>query len=161
MDHNPKQLVIRSARCRRSDRFHVKVADQVQDRFDEGVAFAREQLGKLGNPLPKDGLFKAQWSLANLLEREPLLVGAISLVIGAAIAGAFRVSDLENEYVGKLSDGLKDDLGKRGTAVSQALREASDTVMAEAGDAGAEAADRVKRAAADAGGAFKEKVKPA
>ena len=137
-----------------------KAASQVHDRFDEGVAYAREQFGKMGNSLPKDGLSKAQSSLGDLLERQPLLVGAVGLAVGAAIAGAFRVTDLENEYVGELSDDLKEDLGERGSAVSKALREASDTIIAEAGDAGAEAADRVKQAATDAGNAIKEKVKP-
>jgi hypothetical protein len=68
---------------------------------------------------------------------------------------------MENEYIGELSDNVKDDLGKRGTDVSNALFEASDAITAEAGDARAEVADRLKQAAADAGEAFKEKEKPA
>ena len=137
-----------------------EAAGQVHDRFDEGVAYAREQFGNLGNPLPKDGLSKVQSSLGDLLERQPLLVGAVGLAVGAAIAGAFQVTDLENEYVGEISDDLKEDLDRRGAAVSTALREASDTIVSEAGDAGAEAADRVKQAATDAAGAIKDKLKP-
>jgi hypothetical protein len=139
-----------------------EAADQVRDRFDEGVAYAREQFGKLSSTMPsRASLSKSQSSLGDMVERQPLLVGAVGLAIGAALAGAFRVSDMENEYIGELSDNAKGDLGKRGRDVSNALLEASDAITAEAGDAGAEVADRLKQAAADAGEAFKEKVKPA
>jgi hypothetical protein len=112
-------------------------ADQIRDRFDEGVAYARESFGKLGNPLPgKEALTKAQSSLADVLERQPLVLGAVGLAIGAAVAGAFRTSDLENEWIGDLSDDVKADLNARAGAVSQSLREASDTLKAELGDTG-------------------------
>jgi hypothetical protein len=90
-------------------------ADEVRDRFDQGVAYAQENFGRLGNPLAgnKEAFTKAQSSLADLLERRPLVLGAVGLAIGAAVAGAFRISDLENEWVGDLSDGMKPDLNGR------------------------------------------------
>ena len=76
-------------------------ADKIRDHFDQGVAYARENFSKLGNPLPgKEAFGKAQSSLADILERQPLVLGAIGLAIGAAVAGAFRTSDLENEWIG-------------------------------------------------------------
>jgi len=48
----------------------------------------------------------------------------------------------------------------RGTAVSNALREAADTLGAEARDMGTEALDRVKQAGTDAAHAAQEKSKP-
>jgi len=134
-------------------------ADKVRDRFDEGVAYAHENFGRLGNPLPGEAFTKAQSSLADLLERQPLVLGAIGLAIGAAVAGAFRISDLENEWVGDLSDDMKADLNGRVGAVTQSLREASDTLKAELSDTGAEAVDRVKQAGIDAADAAREKVK--
>jgi hypothetical protein len=135
-------------------------ADKIRDRFDEGVAYARENFGKLGNPLPgNEALTKAQSSLADVLERQPLVLGAVGLAIGAAVAGAFRTSDLENEWIGELSDDVKADLNTRAGAVSQSLREGSDTLRAELSDAGAEAVDRVKQAGMDAADAAREKVK--
>jgi hypothetical protein len=131
-------------------------ADKIRDRFDEGVAYARENLDKL-NP-GKESLVKAQSSLGDMLERQPLVLGAIGLAIGAAVAGAFRTSDLENEWIGDLSDDVKADLNTRAGAVSQSLREASDTLKAELGDTGAEAIDRVKQAGMDAADAAREKV---
>jgi len=135
-------------------------ADKIRDRFDEGVAYARENFSKLGNPLPgKEAFAKAQSSLAGVLDRQPLVLGAVGLAIGAAVAGAFRTSDLENEWVGELSDDMKADLNTRVGAVSQSLREASDTLKAEVSGIGAEAVDRAKQAGMDAADAAREKVK--
>jgi hypothetical protein len=132
-------------------------AEKIADRFDEGVAYARESFGKLGPG--KESLAKAQSSLGDMLERQPLVLGAIGLAIGAAVAGAFRTSDVENEWIGDLSDDVKADLNTRAGAVSQSLREASDTLKAELGDTRVEAIDRVKRAGMDAADAAREKVK--
>ena len=134
-----------------------EAADKIRDGFDQGVAYARENFGEL-NP-GKESLAKAQSSLADMLERQPLVLGAIGLAIGVAVAGAFRTSDLENEWIGDLSDDVKADLNKRAGAVSQSLREASDTLKAELSDAGAEAIDRVKQAGMDAADAAREKVR--
>lgn len=136
------------------------VVDKVRDRFDEGVAYAREQFAKMGNPLPAgDTLTKAQSSLGELMERQPLVIGAIGLAVGAALAGAFRTTQIEDNYIGGVSDQVKNDLSSRGTAVSKALREAADTIAAEASDIGAEAVDRMKQAGTDAAHAVKEKAK--
>ena len=135
-------------------------ADKIRDRFDEGVAYARKNFSKLGNPLPgKEAFAKAQSSLADVLDRQPLVLGAVGLAIGAAVARAFRTSDFENELVGELSDDMKADLNTRVGAVSQSLREASDTLKAEVSGIGAEAVDRAKQAGMDAADAAREKVK--
>lgn len=137
-----------------------EAVDRVRDRFDEGVAYAREQFAKMGNPLPGgDTLTKAQSSLGDLMERQPLVIGAIGLAVGAALAGAFRTTQIEDNYIGGVSDEVKEDLSSRGTAVSKALREAADTIAAEASDIGAEAVDRMKQAGTDAAHAAKEKAK--
>ncbi|WP_426435457.1 hypothetical protein [Bradyrhizobium genosp. P] len=136
-----------------------EAGENVRDRFDEGVAFAREQFGKLDKPLPvKETLTKAQSSLGDMLERQPLVLGAVGLAIGAAVAGAFRTSDIEDQYIGGISDDVMGELSKRGTQVSKALREAADTVIAEVSDTGAEAMDRVKQAGTDAAQTAKGKV---
>ncbi|MCK1720521.1 hypothetical protein [Bradyrhizobium sp. 141] len=137
-----------------------QAADSVRDRFDEGVAFAQEQFSKLGNPIPdKDAMNSAKSSLADMLERQPLVLGVVGIAIGAAVAGAFRTSEIENQYVGEVSDDVKADLSRRAGAVSQALREASDTVVAEMSDTGAEVMDRVKQAGMDAAAAARAEVK--
>jgi len=133
--------------------------DKVRDRFDDGVAFAQENLGRLGDALPgKEDFTNMQSSLANLLDRQPLVLGAVGLAIGAAVAGAFQISDVENEWVGNISDKVKADMSDRAGAVTQSLREASDTLTAEFSDAGAEAVDRVKQAGTDAADAARERL---
>ncbi len=135
-------------------------ADNVRDRFDEGVAFAQEKFSKLGNPFPdKEAISSAKSSLADMLERQPLVLGVVGIAIGAAVAGAFRASEIENKYIGEVSDDVKVDLNRRAGAVSQALREASDTVVAEISDTSAEVVDRVRQAGMDAAAAARAKVK--
>ena len=137
-----------------------KAADQMRDRFDEGTAYARDNFGNLGETVPgKETFARAQSSLSDLLERQPLMLGAVGLAIGAAVAGAFRTFDLENEWVGEYSESVKDDLNKRAGAVSQSVREAADTLKNEIKDAGAETFDRVKRAGMGAAEAAGQKVK--
>jgi hypothetical protein len=136
-------------------------AETMSERFDEGVAGAREMFDRLGRALPrKETFMQAQSSLSDLLERQPLVLGAVGLAIGATVAGAMARTSVEDEWVGNLSDDLKADLKERAGAVSQSVREASDTLKAELGDAGAEYADRVKQAGRDALDAAREKVSP-
>jgi hypothetical protein len=73
-----------------------------------------------------------------------LVLGAIGLAVGAAVAGAFSTSDLENEWVGEVSDSFKEDLNARAGAVSQSVREASDTLEAEFDDVGSEVLERLQ-----------------
>jgi hypothetical protein len=135
-------------------------AETMSERFDEGVAGAREMFDRVGRALPrKETLRQAQSSLSDLLERQPLVLGAVGLAIGATVAGALAKSSLEDEWIGDLSDGLKADLKERAGAVSQSVREASDTLKAEFADAGAEYADRVQQAGRDALDAGREKLR--
>ena len=135
-------------------------AETMSERFDQGMAGAREMFDRVGRALPrKETLRQAQSSLSDLLERQPLVLGAVGLAIGATVAGALAKSSLEDEWVGDLSDGLKADLKERAGAVSQSVREASDTLKAEFADAGAEYADRVQQAGRDALDAGRERLR--
>jgi hypothetical protein len=150
---------VRDARTAASDAMSG-AAETMSERFDEGMAGAREMFDRMGRVLPrKETLKQAQSSLSDLLERQPLVLGAVGLAIGATVAGALAKSSLEDEWVGDLSDGLKADLKERAGAVSQSVREASDTLKAEFADAGAEYADRVRQAGRDALDAGQEKLR--
>jgi hypothetical protein len=150
---------VRDARTAASDAMSG-AAETIGERLDEGIAGAREMFDRVGQALPrKETLRQAQSSLSDLLERQPLLLGAVGLAIGATVAGALAKSSLEDEWVGELSDSLKADLNARTGAVSQSVREASDTLQAELGDAGAEIADRVQQAGRDALDASQETLR--
>ena len=132
-------------------------SDAMKSRFDEGAAYARDNFNRLGEKLPgKEALSS---SLSDLLERQPLVLGAVGLAIGGAVASAFRSLDLENEMVGKYSDAVKEDLTERAGAVSQSLSEAADTLRNEIKEAGAETFEKIKKAGEDAAQAARQKVK--
>ena len=134
-------------------------ANAIKDRLGEGVTYAQESLSKAAEALPpKETMAKVQSSLSDLLERQPLVLGAIGLAVGVAVAGAFTASDLENDWVGEVSDRVKEDLKARAGAVSQSAREASDTLKAELGDIGSEAVDRLHEAGRNAMNAARGKA---
>jgi hypothetical protein len=99
-------------------------------------------------------------TLADVLERQPLVLGVVGVAVGAALAGAFRTSEMENEWIGDISDDVKADLETRAGAVSHSIRESADTLKAELSDTGTEALDRVKQAGKDAATAVRNKVRP-
>jgi hypothetical protein len=135
-----------------------KAAGQMKDRFDEGTDYVWDMIGQLDEILPgKETFTRAQSSLADLLDRQPLVLGAIGLAVGAAVAGAFQSSDLENEWVGEYSDSVKGELNERAGAVSPSVREAADTLKNEIKDAGTETFDRVKQAGMDVAEATRQK----
>jgi hypothetical protein len=132
-------------------------AGAITDRFEESATSARENFGKLGGPLPgKETIAQVQSTFSDLLQKQPLLLGAIGLAVGAAVAGAFSASDLENEWVGEFSDTVKEDLNARVGAVSQSVREASDTLTAEADDIGTETLERLHEAGRSGVNAIRE-----
>ena len=149
---------VRNARTAASDAMSG-AAETMSERFDEGIAGAREIFdgwaGRCRGRKPEAGAVLAVRSL----ERQPLVLGAVGLAIGATVAGALAKSSLEDEWVGDLSDGLKADLKERAGAVSQSVREASDTLKAEFADVGAEYVDRVQQAGQDALDAGREKLR--
>jgi hypothetical protein len=137
-----------------------KAADQMKDRFDEATSYARDMVGQLDELLPgKETFTCAQSSLADFLERQPLVLGAIGLAVGAAVAGGFQSSDLENEWVGEYSDSVKGELKERAGAVAQSVRQAADTLKNEIRVAGTETFDRVKQAGMDVAEAAGQKVR--
>ena len=54
----------------------------------------------------------AQDALADLFARQPLMLGAVGVAIGAAIAASLPVSQSENQLMGDTADAVKDQAGK-------------------------------------------------
>jgi hypothetical protein len=137
-----------------------ETADKMRAQFEGGVEMVRDGFAKVGDQIPGgEAVSKAKSSLSDVLEKQPLVLGVVGLAIGAAVAGAFRTTDIENEYVGETSDAVKADLNSRVGAVSQALRENSDTLLAEVSDTGGEALDRIRQTGMDAVEAARERAK--
>jgi hypothetical protein len=135
-------------------------AEKMKAQFEDGVDMVRDSFAKVGDQIPGgEAVSKAKSSLSDVLEKQPLVLGVVGMAIGAAVAGAFRTTEIENEYVGQTSDDVKADLKTRVGAVSQALRESSDSLLAEVSDTGAEALDRIRQTGVDAVQAAREKAK--
>lgn len=130
-------------------------ADKIKDRLREGADYVRENIGAPG----EEALRKTQSSLADLFERQPLVLGILGLTAGAAMAGAFRTTDLEKDWMGELSDEVKADLTTRAGAVSQNIHGVVDKLQTELGEAGSEVVDRAKQTAARAANAAGEAAK--
>jgi hypothetical protein len=129
--------------------------DIIKDRLREGADYVRENIGGPG----EEALRKTQSSLADLFERQPLVLGILGLTAGAAMAGAFRTTVLEKDWLGELSDEVKADLTTRAGAVSQGLHGVVDKLQTELGEAGSEVVDRAKQTAARAASAAGEAAK--
>jgi hypothetical protein len=136
-------------------------AGQVRDHFNESASAARDKIGALGDVLPdREAYARMQSTLANVLERQPLVLGVVGVAVGAALAGAFRTSEMENEWIGDISDDVKADLETRAGAVSHSIRESADSLKAEVSDTATEALDRVKQAGRDAATAIQDSARP-
>jgi hypothetical protein len=102
-------------------------ANAIKDRFGEGVTHARKSISQAAEAIPtKETVAQVQSYLSDLLDRQPLVLGGIGLALGVAVASAFTASGLENEWVGEVSDRLKEDLKAR-AGVSHGEQEALHT----------------------------------
>jgi len=136
-------------------------AEAMNEPSDKGMAGAREMFDRLGDVLPtKKTSGEAQSSLSDLLDRQPLVLGAIGVAIGATVAGALATSNVEDEWFGNVSDDLKADLKERVGAVSQSVQEASATLRDELANAGAEYADRMQQTSRNAFDVSREALRP-
>jgi hypothetical protein len=92
-------------------------------RASEGAS----SLGRAAEDFPRSGLSldrrflsAARSELADLVQRQPLLLGAIGLAIGAGVAASLPMTETETDYLGETSAGLQDNAW--GLAVEQSRR---------------------------------------
>ena len=70
-------------------------------------ARSNEPLGRAAG-----GIRSVQEALADLFARQPLMLGAVGVAIGAAIAASLPASQSENRLMGDKADAVKDQAGK-------------------------------------------------
>jgi len=92
-----------------------------------------------------------QQSIGELFERQPLLLGAVGIAIGAAIAASIPTSEAENKVMGGASDFVRDAVSEKAAQV----KEMADAAVHEAKAQGLtpEAAGEALRAISDKVGA--------
>ncbi len=132
----------------------------MKDSIADTAGHASDMVRAVPNPIPsmKQGYGQAQSALSDLLDKQPLVLGAVGLVIGAAVAGAFPLTSVENEWAGPSSDNVKTEVQARATAVSEKARSSVDHLTSEARGVAEDTAERVKRAGQDAVAAALQKV---
>jgi len=114
------------------------------DALKQGVGSAAAKAGEavsqttaaaqsLPNPGPsfEKAYGGAQSALTELLDRQPLVLAAIGLAIGAGVAGAIASTAVENEWAGAISDDVK-------SAVSDRTQVVTDKAVRAAGEIGDE-----------------------
>ena len=66
---------------------------------------------------------KAREGFNNLLEEQPLIIGALGIAVGAALGAAFPRTDVEDRFAGTASDAAKTELKEKGQEVYGQARE--------------------------------------
>jgi hypothetical protein len=132
-----------------------KGASAVRSRVDELVGDAAGRIGQaadvphrsLPDPLPqlREGYASAQSALTNLLERQPLMIGAIGLAIGAGVANAFANSAFENNLAGGASDELKQTINDRAEKIVETTHRAAGDIGSDLRVAASEAVDKLRQ----------------
>ena len=149
------------------ERLHAagdKVSDLVSEARDKvsGAASSVSDLGRGAAERAGGYANRAQRSFAEILEREPLLLGAAGLLVGAAIGAALPPTELEDRMVGRTRDKVLDkgkDLAQSGMQqageVAQTAYSALKTELQESADSGAPVAERVENAVRVGAGAVR------
>ncbi len=132
----------------------------MKDSIADTVGQASGMVRAIPNPIPplRQGYGQAQSALSKLLDKQPLVLGAVGVAIGAAVAGAFPVTGVENEWAGPSSDDVKAEVQARATAVSEKARGGIGDLASEVRGVAEDTVDRVKRAGKDAVAAARQKA---
>jgi hypothetical protein len=133
-------------------------AAAARDRMAGGVERATETLNhgtetlRSANPLPQlqRSYTGAQSALTDLLDRQPLIIGAIGLAIGAGVANAIASTAFENEWAGPISDEVKEAVKGRAEHVAETAQRAAGEAGREFRAAASETADTLRKAGQDA-----------
>jgi len=137
----------------------------VGNKARDGFNRTAETLGSPPNPMPYleqgyaglgKGYSSAQSALSDLLEKQPLVLGAIGLAIGAGVASAVASTSIENEWVGSLSDDVKEAVKGRTEQVVETAQRAAGEVGSEFRAAAGDAVDKLRKTGEQAVQAVKQ-----
>ena len=98
--------------------------------------------------------------LAETVRRQPLLLGGLSILLGAALAACLPATQAESEAFGKASDEVKDRLNVSASKGLEAVKAAGERVLQEALDV-AEENDLTPQAAKEAANDLKNRAQAA
>lgn len=125
--------------------------ERASDAMDQASGTLRSAQGSLPhfeNPLPQlqKGYRQVQSALGDVLDRQPLLLGALGIAIGAGVASAVIGASADKERKGFVSDDVKNAVKQKGGEAADKARSAGNDFRTAAG----EAAGKVREAGKDA-----------
>ena len=116
----------------------ASAADAVRETGTDGIETATRMAAEYAKSLPDsaDVFGNVRDNLTVLFKAQPLALGAIGLAIGAGIAAALPVTEIENSYLGETSETLKNKAAEiAGDQIQKASSLATDVVETVAEEA--------------------------
>jgi hypothetical protein len=116
-----------------------QVADTASDYAETVSEFAGEAHRKVSEQserFARQAQSTMQSTMARVLREQPLVVAAVGLAAGAAVAAAFPATDVENRTLGGAREALTDAASKVGENVMQAASKAGERLKSAAQERG-------------------------
>jgi hypothetical protein len=121
----------------------TEVGGQVSDTISsasQGVTKFVGDIGKspIGGPVSEARVTGAKWgndvqrTLADAFERQPLLLGALGIAIGAGIAAALPETEIENKLAGEASDAVKEQAREMLSSTADQVKTATSRALDDA-----------------------------
>jgi hypothetical protein len=121
-----------------ASRTGAQAADSLSSAYQAATHLASQSTGAVANATSTAGRAlhekgaalgtAVQQNLSDLFERQPLMLGAVGLAIGAGIAASIRATEAEKRTFGKASDLVRDTV----TEKAGELKEMADAALKEA-----------------------------
>jgi ElaB/YqjD/DUF883 family membrane-anchored ribosome-binding protein len=84
-------------------------------------------------------------SLANMMNEQPLVLGALGLALGAALGAALPQTDAENQLMGEASDTLKEQAREAAASTYETVKTAANEVAGTSDTSSTEQSDQRRR----------------
>jgi ElaB/YqjD/DUF883 family membrane-anchored ribosome-binding protein len=101
------------------------------------------ELGRMA----RDQAERARSSLGQLLEEQPLVIGALGLAIGAMVAASLPATRREDELFGEARDDLMDRASETASEQAERARQAAESTVEHARDAAEETIEKARHSA--------------
>jgi ElaB/YqjD/DUF883 family membrane-anchored ribosome-binding protein len=109
----------------------------LQDRFSSTFEDARDRIGEVGS-MAQHQVDRARTGFEQMLEEQPLVLGAVAMALGAVLGATLPTTRVENRYLGPTRDTLQDRVGEYARDQWQRAK----SVVSSAGSAAMEQAEK-------------------
>jgi ElaB/YqjD/DUF883 family membrane-anchored ribosome-binding protein len=109
----------------------------LQDRFSSTLEDTRDRIGQVGS-IAQHQVDRARTGFEQMLEEQPLVLGAVAIALGAVLGATLPTTRIENRYLGPSRDNLQDRVGE----YARDQWERAKSVVSSAGTAAVEQAEK-------------------